>query len=92
MALELIPNNSAAEPHPVYFSVEFYEEDEKNKFKIQYELEIDLGMFLDEDYARNIVFESLTVNDELIFRRTQDLEIGDMKVIKSLSFSDQQIF
>ena len=83
VALELIPNNSAAEPHPVYFSVEFYEEDEKNKFKIQYELEIDLGMFLDEDYARNIVFESLTVNDELIFRRTQDLEIGDMKVIKS---------
>ena len=83
VALELIPNNSATEPHPVYFSVEFYEEDEKNKFKIQYELEIDLGMFLDEDYARNIVFESLTVNDELIFRRTQDLEIGDMKVIKS---------
>lgn len=83
VSLELIPNNSATEPHPVYFSVEFYEEDEKNKFKIQYELEIDLGMFLDEDYARNIVFESLTVNDELIFRRTQDLEIGDMKVIKS---------
>ena len=83
VALELIPNNSATESHPVYFSVEFYEEDEKNKFKIQYELEIDLGMFLDEDYARNIVFESLTVNDELIFRRTQDLEIGDMKVIKS---------
>ena len=55
----------------------------ENKFKIQYELEIDLGMFLDEDYARNIVFESLSVNDELIFRRTQDLEIGDMKVIKS---------
>lgn len=83
VALELIPNNSATESQPVYFSVEFYEEDEKNKFKIQYELEIDLGMFLDEDYARNIVFESLTVNDELIFRRTQDLEIGDMKVIKS---------
>ena len=91
MALELIPNNSETESHPVYFSVEFYEEDEKNKFKIQYELEIDLGVFLDENYARNIVFEALTVNGELLFRRTQDLEIGDMKVIKSyLSYVTEQ--
>ena len=29
VALELIPNNSATESHPVYFSVEFYEEDER---------------------------------------------------------------
>lgn len=40
-------------------------------------------MFLEEDYLRNIVFESLTVNDQLIFRRTNGLEIGDLKVIKT---------
>lgn len=31
-ALELIPNNNAVESKPVYFSVEFYEEDADNKF------------------------------------------------------------
>lgn len=82
-ALELIPNNGAAEPSPVYFSVEFYEEDENNKFRIQYELEIDLGLFLDDSYSRSVVFENLTVNGENIFRRTDDLEIGSMKVIKT---------
>lgn len=47
--LELIPNNNETEAKPVYFSVDFYEEDpeeRKNKFRIQYELEVDLGTFL----------------------------------------------
>lgn len=39
----LIPNNNEAEEKPVYFSVEFYEETEGDKFRILYELEIDLG-------------------------------------------------
>lgn len=33
VALELIPNNSATEPQPVYFSVTFYEADEKINLK-----------------------------------------------------------
>lgn len=82
VALELIPNNSLQETKPVYFSAEFYEEDDNNKFRIQYELEIDLGTFLDENYARRVIFENLTVNGENVFRRTDELKIGRMKVIK----------
>lgn len=83
VALELIPNNCAAEAKPVYFSVEFYEENENEKFRIRYELEIDLGTFLAEDYARRILFENLMVNGDNVFRRTDDLKIGNLKVIKS---------
>lgn len=82
VALELIPNNSLQETKPVYFSAEFYEEDDNNKFRFQYELEIDLGTFLDENYARRVIFENLTVNGETVFRRTDELKIGRMKVIK----------
>lgn len=81
-ALELIPNNNEEERKPVLFSVEFYEEEEEDKFRILYELEIDLGTFLDEEYSRKIVSENLFVNGEPIFQRTDDLHIGNMKVIK----------
>ncbi len=83
--LELIPNNNETEAKPVYFSVDFYEEDpeeRKNKFRIQYELEVDLGTFLDENYSRKIVSEKLTVNGEEVFQRTDSLKLGTMKVIK----------
>jgi len=82
VALELIPNNNEEERRPVLFSVEFCEEGKEEKFKILYELEIDLGVFLDENYSRKIVSESLFVNGEPIFWRTDDLHIGNMKVIK----------
>ena len=81
-SLELIPNNNAVESKPVYFSVEFYEEDANNKFIIQYELEIDLGAFLDEEYKRKIIAETLTVNGEIVFQRLDKIVFGNMKVIK----------
>lgn len=81
-ALELIPNNKETEGKPVYFSIEFFEEDEENKFRIRYELEVDLGIFLDEEYARKIISESLLVNGDLIFQRSNGLTFGNMKVIK----------
>ncbi len=81
-ALELIPNNNAIEGKPVCFSVEFYEEDAGDKFRILYELGIDLGGFLDEEYPRKIVSENLFVNGEPIFQRADDLYIGNMKAIK----------
>lgn len=88
-ALELIPNNNETERKPVLFSVEFYEE--KDKFRILYELEIDLGVFLEEEYSRKIVSEKLLVNGESIFQRTDDLHIGNMKVIKGyLSSATEQ--
>lgn len=83
-ALELIPNSNETEIKPVYFSVEFCEEnaEAEDKFKILYELEIDLGLFLDEEYPRKIKLENLFVNGEPIFQRADDLHIGNMKVIK----------
>lgn len=81
-SLELIPNNSETEAKPVSFSVEFYEESTEGKFKILYELEIDLGLFLDDEYPRKILSENLFVNEESIFQRSEDLHIGNMKVIK----------
>lgn len=81
-ALELIPNNNETEGKPVYFSVEFYEEEGRDKFRISYELELDLGAFLDEEYSRKIVSEKLFVDSEPIFQRTDELRIGNLKVIK----------
>lgn len=86
-ALELIPNNKVVPQEPVYFSVEFYEEESSQsgtngKFKIKYELQMDLGNFLDEQYPRKIVQEKLMVNDEVVFDRSEKLVIGNLKAIK----------
>lgn len=81
-ALELIPNNSETKAKPVCFFVEFYEKDGEEKFKILYELKIDLGVFLDEEYPRKILSENLFVNGDPIFQRSEDLNFGNMKVIK----------
>uniref|UniRef100_N2AGU4 ATPase AAA-type core domain-containing protein n=1 Tax=Eubacterium plexicaudatum ASF492 TaxID=1235802 RepID=N2AGU4_9FIRM len=81
-ALELIPNNHETNGKPVYFSIEFYEEEAEDKFRILYELELDLGVFFDEEYERNIVSENLFINGEPIFQRTDDLQIGNIRVIK----------
>ena len=46
----------------------FYEEDgEDHKFKIHYELEVDLGTFLEEEHQRKILAEVLEVNGERVF-------------------------
>lgn len=81
-ALELIPNNSETKAKPVCFSVDFFVKDGEEKFKILYELKIDLGIFLDEEYPRKILSEKLFVNGESIFQRSEDLYFGNMKVIK----------
>ncbi len=82
VTLELIPNNSEGKSKPVYFCVKFLEEDGGNKFLIQYELELDLGTFLDAEYPRKIMYEKLAVNGEVIFHRMDDLQFGNMKVIR----------
>ncbi|MFR3809938.1 MAG: AAA family ATPase [Lachnospiraceae bacterium] len=82
-ALELIPNNNEMESKPVCFEIEFYEEDgEDHKFKIHYELEVDLGTFLEEEHQRKILAEVLEVNGERVFERAEDLKIENLKVIK----------
>lgn len=66
-ALELIPNNKLTETRPVKFSITFLE----RNMQIQYEISMDLGIFLDEEYCREIKEERLNVNGEDILLEVQ---------------------
>jgi len=48
----LIPNNLNKSPLPTSFYIRFVEDD----LLVEYELEIDLGLFLDKDYSRKNSF------------------------------------
>jgi AAA15 family ATPase/GTPase len=76
--LELIPNNISEDVQPVVFKVEFVE----NGFKFKYELSVLLGLFLDDTYSRSVKHERLMINDELVFFRDNEVELGDFKQIK----------
>ena len=78
-ALELIPNNMKEKEEPVEFAIKFIE----NGMIIDYSLSADLGMFLDGTAKRKIKKEALIVNGEMIFLRTSDIVIGELKKIKS---------
>lgn len=75
--LELIPNN-LVESAPVEFYIKFID----SKLLFEYNLSIDLGPFMDNDYARKILLEELHINEKLIFHRGEQLEIGDLNVIE----------
>ncbi len=77
--LELIPNNKAAAAEPVMFSVDFLE----SGLRIAYSLTIDLGVFLDRGYKRNIIGEQLAVNGDVIFSRAGTLHFGDLKALEN---------
>lgn len=76
-ALELIPNNTAKCSEPVLFSIDFIESD----LLIHYEISLDLGCFLDNEYTRKVLREELQVNNEKIFVRDEKLSFGDFKSI-----------
>ena len=70
-ALELIPNHSLAQAKPVTFSIEFT----TRGFLFQYDLEINLGLFMAPTVERKIVAEKLSINGEPIFSRHESVEI-----------------
>ena len=76
--LELIPNNLSKDCEPVSFSIKFTE----MNMLIEYSLIAVLGNFLDEDYPRKIISETLSVNEQIIFDRNGNLEIGSLDCIK----------
>ncbi len=79
-ALELIPNNVDTEHAPIAFSIKFVEAD----ILVEYAFSADVGAFLDANYPRKIIFESLRINEELIFLRDNELEFGpSLQVIKN---------
>ena len=77
-SLELIPNKEGNNKEPVEFSIAFYEQG----MKIEYRISMDIGNFLDEKYSRRITMEELKVDDEMIFYRNDDLELGNFKTVR----------
>lgn len=76
--LELIPNNLNRCPKPTKFYIRFVE----GELLVEYELKIDLGLFLDRNYQRKIKFESLRINDKTIYERTDQIEFFNLKSIE----------
>ena len=63
--LSLVPNQMLTKSEPVEFLIDFV----VDKFRIQYGVAMDLGLFLDAKYERKILSETLTVNGNRIFTR-----------------------
>ena len=76
--LELIPNSLNRYPKPTKFYIRFVE----GELLVEYELKIDLGLFLDRNYQRKIEFESLRINDKTIYERTDRIEFFNLKSIE----------
>lgn len=76
--LESIPNNLNRYPKPTKFYIRFVE----GELLVEYELKIDLGLFLDRNYQRKIEFESLRINDKTIYERTNQIEFFNLKSIE----------
>ena len=76
--LELIPNNLNRCPKPTKFYIRFVE----GELLVEYEIKIDLGLFLDRNYQRKIEFESLRINDKTIYERTDRIEFFNLKSIE----------
>jgi len=76
--LELIPNNADVKHAPIAFSIKFIEAD----LMVDYSFSADVGAFLGEDYSRKVVFESLKINEEMIFSRNEKLDFGSFRIIK----------
>lgn len=76
--LELIPNNLNKYPKPTKFYIRFVE----GELLVEYELKIDLGLFLDRNYQRKIEFESLRINDKTIYEKTDQIDFFNLKSIE----------
>ena len=77
-ALELIPNNLNTDREPVFFSIKFIEED----LLVEYSFTAGLGNFLEIDYARKILTETLRVNEKLVFSRNNGLTFDSLNHIQ----------
>ena len=78
--LELIPNLSLDTPQPVEFEIKFIE----NGVLYQYGIKIDLGVFLNGEYNRKILSETLLVNEKMVFLRDTSLKIGNIDDVSGM--------
>lgn len=79
-ALELIPNNSNEGTDPVNFAIKFI----TDGMLVEYSFSVALGKFLDIDYKRKVLSETLTINGSLIFSRNDGLEFDALDAIQGL--------
>lgn len=79
-ALELIPNNSNESTDPVSFAIKFI----TGGMLVEYSFSADLGKFLEIDYQRKVLSETLKVNNSLIFSRNGGLEFDSLDTIQEL--------
>ncbi|HCM14184.1 MAG TPA: ATP-binding protein, partial [Lachnospiraceae bacterium] len=79
-ALELIPNNSSENNDPVCFAIKFT----TNGMLVEYSFSADLGKFLEIDYQRKVLSETLKINNSLIFSRNGGLEFDSLDTIQEL--------
>ncbi|MFA5546780.1 MAG: ATP-binding protein [Sphaerochaetaceae bacterium] len=78
-ALELIPNNTLSVAKPVDFSITFID----HGLLFNYAISLDLGQFLQRDYERKVLKETLRVNDAILFFRDDaTLQVGDMEIVQ----------
>ena len=67
-------------PQPVEFEIKFI----TGGIVYQYGIQIDLGIFLDSNYNRKILSETLLINEKMIFKRDSSLKVGDINVISDM--------
>ncbi len=79
-ALELIPNNSNVSTDPVSFAIKFI----IGGKLVEYSFSAVLGKFLEIDYQRKVLSETLKVNNSLIFSRNDGLEFDSLDTIQEL--------
>lgn len=88
--LELIPYRGKYGKKPVEFFISFIYEN----IKVEYGLSMDIGTFLDVHASREILSETLYINENLIFRRGQkDIQFGKLDGIREFlvnAFADNQ--
>ncbi len=73
--LELIPPAHGHDGGPVVFGIDFVDDG----MRFAYRLSLDLGSFLEEGHTRKILSEELCINTKPVFKRSQNIEFGDLK-------------
>ncbi len=76
--LQLIPNYANSVPKPVMFSITFIE----SGLHINYSFSLDIGGFMDSEYKRKVLSESLKINKNLIFDRNEGLYFNSLEKIQ----------
>lgn len=76
-SLELIPNNSFTSSVPTEFGIKFI----TDGLIIEYSFLADLGIFLDDEYQRKILSETLYINESMIFERKESLKFGSINLL-----------